>query len=110
MKKIKKGDIVARKSYGMDIIFYVKRIIKLKEKKVAILCGVVERIEADSLVEDLQIVDKRIVKSKVDIEDDKIQERLIKKNKENKIKIIETEQKRLREKIITGKILHLDRR
>ena len=33
MKKIKKGDIVARKSYGMDIIFYVKRIIKLKEKK-----------------------------------------------------------------------------
>ena len=108
MKKIKKGDIVARKSYGMDIIFYVKRIIKLKEKKVAILCGVVERIEADSLVEDLQIVDKRIVKSKVDIEDDKIQERLIKKNRENKIKIIETEQKRLREKIITGKILHLD--
>ena len=30
MKKIKKGDIVARKSYGKDIIFYVKRIIKTK--------------------------------------------------------------------------------
>ena len=31
--EIKKGDIVGRKSYGKDIIFYVDRIIKVKNGK-----------------------------------------------------------------------------
>ena len=53
MKKIKKGDIVARKSYGKDIIFYVKRIVKTSSENIAILCGLYERIEADSKLEDL---------------------------------------------------------
>ena len=42
MREIKKGDIVSRNSYGNDIIFSVKRIIKLANKKeVAILKGIV---------------------------------------------------------------------
>ena len=32
MREIKKGDIVSRHSYGNDIIFSVKRIIKLANK------------------------------------------------------------------------------
>ena len=52
MKKIKKGDIVARKSYGKDIIFYVKRLVKTSSTEVAILCGLFERIEADSKLDD----------------------------------------------------------
>ena len=79
MKKIKKGDIVARKSYGKDIIFYVKRIIKTINGDVAILCGLAKRIEADSKVEDLEIIDKDIVKErleKIDEEDKKVTEEL----------------------------------
>ena len=52
MNKIKKGDIVGRKSYGKDIIFIVERIIQNKNDKIAILKGLVERIEADSDVDE----------------------------------------------------------
>ena len=64
MKKIKKGDIVGRISYKKDIIFIVDRIIKLNNStQIAILKGLTMRIKADSPVEDLEIIDKRIVKS-----------------------------------------------
>ena len=55
MKEIKKGDIVSRKSYGNDIIFYVKEINKLvNQKRIAILKGINTRIVADAPVEDLK--------------------------------------------------------
>ncbi|MBR2786015.1 MAG: sporulation peptidase YabG [Clostridia bacterium] len=64
MKKIKKGDIVGRISYGKDIIFIVDRIINLKSStQIAILKGLTMRIKADSLLEDLEIIDKRVIKS-----------------------------------------------
>lgn len=64
MKNIKKGDVVGRISYGKDIIFIVDRIIKLKNNtQIAILKGLTMRIKADSLLEDLEIIDKRIIKS-----------------------------------------------
>lgn len=63
MKKIKKGDVVGRISYGKDIIFVVDRIINLKNNpQIAILKGLTMRIKADSPVDDLEIIDKRIVK------------------------------------------------
>lgn len=37
MKKINKGDIVGRISYGKDIYFMVERIIKTKNEDIAIL-------------------------------------------------------------------------
>ena len=59
MEKIKKGDIVGRISYGKDIVFYVKRIIRQKNgKKIALLRGVTERIEADSDIDDLYLMNK----------------------------------------------------
>ena len=107
MKKIKKGDIVVRKSYGKDIIFYVKRIIKTKKENIAILCGLIERIEADSNIEDLEKVEGKLLRNKIKTEDEKIKQRINSKD-EYKIAIIRTEDKRLTQKIVTGKILHLD--
>ena len=57
---IKKGDIVGRKSYGKDVIFSVKRIIDTKEGKIAILKGIIERVEADSSVDDLEVIDRKL--------------------------------------------------
>lgn len=105
MKKIRKGDIVARKSHGEDILFYVKRIIVNKKQPIAILCGIKERIEADSEIEDLILIEKDKIKRNILEEEKKIKERI-----ENKyeIGIILKSESRFKEKIITGKILHLD--
>lgn len=108
MKKIKKGDIVARKSYGKDIIFYVKRIIKTTNGDIAILCGLEKRIEADSRIEDLEILDKEMIRKKLKKVDEEIKKRANEKIRTYRIGIISNEDTRLKEKIITGKILHLD--
>lgn len=101
MREIKKGDIVSRHSYGHDIIFSVKRILKLNNKKeVAILKGIDVRVEADAPLEDLKAVSK---------------EELIKREKELEERIIykiERErnyrENRRKEVVYTGRILHLD--
>ncbi len=112
MSKIKKGDIVARKSYGKDIIFVVKNIIQTKKEKIAILKGMVDRIEADSHIDDLEIVNKQIVNEKLEILHHKMNHKIIqtKENRgESEYKIgILTPSYRNKERIITGKILHLD--
>ena len=95
---IRKGDIVARRSYGKDIIFVVDRIIRLKNGGVyAILKGITIRIEADSNIEDLEKVDsKRIAKCEKTIEDI-INERIQNIRKEYRNYTVKT-----------GRILHLD--
>ncbi len=108
MRKIKKGDIVARKSHGKDIIFYVKRIIKTGQEQIAILCGIGKRIEADSNIEDLELVDKSIIDKRIKQIDDKLKERIEKNNETYKIGILTSKNSRIKQKIITGKILHLD--
>ena len=107
MKKIKKGDIVARKSYGKDIIFYVKRIIKTYSKSIAILCGLYERIEADSNIDDLELLNNIQLKDITKNKENKLNTRIDKKIKEYRFNFLEDDHQ-LREKIITGKILHLD--
>ena len=89
MEKIKKGDIVARKSYNKDILFNVKRIYKVNNEKMAILTGITKRVEADSKIEDLEIVEKEILNEKLNRVqakiDAKINETVNKyKNKKNK--------------------------
>lgn len=97
MKKIKKGDIVGRISYGKDIIFIVDKIIKLNNNaQIAILKGLTMRIKADSLLEDLEHIDKRIVKSNEKNIEDRILAHLTKYTK------------RLRKPRNYGKVLHLD--
>ena len=95
--KIRKGDFVARKSYGKDILFIVDRVIKLKNGSAyAILKGVTIRIEADAPVEDIEKVERnRIVNS-----EKKIQEQLLKRLNNRKQYRNYT--------MKTGRILHLD--
>ncbi len=112
MNKIKKGDIVARKSYGKDILFIVKNIIHTNQGKIAILKGIVDRIQSDSQIEDLEIVDKHMIKQRMQTLNYKVNSQIIqtkdkRKNKEYRIGIV-SPYTRNKEKIITGKILHLD--
>ena len=109
MNRIKKGNIVARKSYGKDIIFVVKNIISTNKGKIAILEGLIDRIEADSSIQDLEIVEKRIVNERIKKLNKKIENKIVqsKKNKNCPINFIDSNT-RNKEKIITGKILHLD--
>ena len=99
MYEIKKGNIVTRNSYGNDIYFYVKRVIKLENKKsIVILKGIDVRIEADAQIEDLKLVTKEEYNN-------------LEKDFENRIKRKIEEQiisVRTKEYIHTGKILHLD--
>lgn len=112
MNKIKKGDIVARKSYGKDILFIVKNIIDIREEKIAILKGLIDRIEVDSKIDDLEIVDKNVINEKLKTLHQKINSRILetkekKGNREYRIGIVSPNRSN-KEKIITGKILHLD--
>lgn len=108
MNKIKKGDIVGRKSYNKDIIFIVKNIIKTTNGEIAILKGVVERVEADSNIEDLEIINKQIIKNSLKNIDQKLEYRIKKANTKEESNTLKLFNKRSKEEIITGKILHLD--
>lgn len=98
--KIRRGDFVARKSYGKDIIFIIDRIIKLKDgSSYAILKGVTIRVEADAPLEDIEKVEyNRVAKA-----EKKIEEALL-------VRIDNNKREYRNYNIKTGKILHLDRR
>lgn len=101
MREIKRGDIVSRNSYGNDIIFSVKRIIKLGNKKeIAILKGIDVRIEADAPIEDLQIVSKEEQEKR----EKELEKRIINRIERERIK----RENRRKEIVHTGRILHLD--
>lgn len=111
MEKIKKGDIVGRISYGKDIIFSVKRIMKSHSgEKIAILKGITERIEADSYLEDLYLIKKEEAEGELKRLDAKVDLRIARgqKKKEKNKKEFETNSNRIFSNYITGKILHLD--
>ena len=101
MREIKKGDIVSRHSYGNDIMFSVKRIIKLANRKeIAILKGIDVRVEADAPVEDLKPVTKEELKNR----EKELEERIIYKTGKERIQ----KESRRKEVVYTGRILHLD--
>lgn len=97
MERLKRGDIVARKSYGKDILFRVEKIITIDKIPNAVLKGLIERIEADSPVEDLEIIEKSIVNKNIKNFEDMLETR-----------IKRCIQSRFKRKVYTGKILHLD--
>ncbi len=111
-KQIQKGDIVGRKSYGKDVIFVVKNIFETKNGKIALLKGLVDRVEADSKVSDLELIDEHELRASLQKFDDRINKRIEKvrqeqEDKNYKIGIV-IQNTRAKERIITGKILHLD--
>lgn len=106
MRRIKKGDIVGRKSYGKDVIFIVKNIIKTKDgEDIAILKGMIERVEADSKISDLELIKREEINKAIKKIEDEIKQKEITSNYQ--IGLI-TKNNRNTEKIVTGKILHLD--
>ncbi len=107
MKKFKKGDIVVRKSYKKDIPFYIKNIINTQKGEFAILCGLFERIEADSSLNDLELLDENTVRNILTAEDNRLNSRIQNKTDNFRFDFIDDDS-RLKTKIITGKILHLD--
>ncbi len=104
MKNIKKGDIVARISYGKDIIFSIEKIVRTEKHEIAILKGITKRIVADSYIEDLVVVDKRIVQEAQEKIDNKIKHKLQTANLSKNFFGL----KRGSKELITGSILHLD--
>ena len=115
MNKLKKGDIVGRISYNKDVIFEITKIIQTSNKKqICILKGITQRIEADSFIEDLELMDKRIVYEKIQTMDEQISKRIKSyiNNSGNKLKnkfsLFLTNTKRSTLISNTGKILHLD--
>lgn len=77
MEKIKKGDIVGRKSYGKDILFIVTKIIKTRNgDSIAILKGLTIRIEADSPVSDLERANAIVVHNNLRTLNSKLQNRI----------------------------------
>lgn len=92
MQTLKKGDIVARKSYNKDILFIIDRIIN-KNSKIAILKGITIRIEADAPIEDLTHVEKERIREEY-----------------RKLDLVNYKKSNYRylNMVKTGKILHLD--
>lgn len=107
MEKIKKGDIVARKSHNLDILFSVEKIIRSTNgMRIAILKGITTRIVADAYLNDLVVLDSKEVDDSLRSLDIKIEDRinrLIKKGKEK----LQYKERNFQD-IKTGKILHLD--
>lgn len=94
---IKKGDVVGRKSYNKDIFFIVQKIIKSSlNNEYALLRGLNVRIIADSPLKDLEIISKEEIINSI---------KKYRMDEENRIK---KNLARTRQKIYTGKILHLD--
>ena len=100
MMRIKKGDIVGRKSYNKDIYFVVDKIIKSSlNRQIVILKGLNIRILADSPIDDLEIISKEEIISSIKNSEIDLENR-IKKSKINENRTIK--------RTYTGKILHLD--
>ncbi|HHT37126.1 MAG: sporulation peptidase YabG [Candidatus Wallacebacter cryptica] len=59
MRKTSVGDMVTRRSYGEDIVFYVRRILDA-DPPIAQLIGVNVRLAADSPLDDLIVLDYRM--------------------------------------------------
>ena len=110
MNHIKKGSIVVRKSHLRDVIFKVVKIFKTDNNTIALLRGLIERVEADSPIDDLELVNPKVVKEAYDKFNKKINDK-IRQNlslKNNSYFSNSSEDRNFRETIITGKILHLD--
>lgn len=105
MRKVKKGDIVGRISYEKDIIFTVERIIRRKDREIAILKGITVRIQADSPIDDLELMQPKKAEEQLRNLDKYVEKRI--KEQEKSIEIYNDDS---RENIIvhTGRILHID--
>ena len=107
MEKIKKGDIVARKSHNQDILFSVDDILGSScGIQIAILKGITIRVVADAYIDDLMLLDTKQIDANLRSLDAKIEYRINNLLKKEKDKNKDRERKF--DNIKAGKILHLD--
>lgn len=115
MGNLKIGDIVARKSYGLDILFKVADITKKGGENIVTLKGISYRIQADSPESDLIVQsDQRVREQNMSLNrqiDRKLKDIIPPSRTRGNLKKMsfrdtskETEQKFLR----PGKVLHID--
>jgi spore coat assemly protein len=62
MNMFKIGDIVARKSYGCDILFKIDDILESKQGIIMILKGITYRLLADAPESDLLLKTENLIK------------------------------------------------
>ena len=108
MNSIKKGSFVYKKSQSKDVIYTVDKILKSDKNRIALLRGATERVMVESPIEDLVLVDKSIIQKTFESLEKRINKRLTDRLIYNKYIENLNNNKRFSEKIITGKILHLD--
>lgn len=65
MGNLKVGDIVARKSYGLDVFFRIVDIRSDGKENIVTLKGITYRLEADAPESDLVVQPEQGVKNKV---------------------------------------------
>ena len=107
MEKVKKGDIVARKSHNLDIMFSVEKIIKSTNAlKMAILRGITARIVADAYLDDLIVLDDKKLDDSLRSLDIRIEDRINRLIKKGVTKL-QYKERNLQD-LKAGKILHLD--
>ena len=100
LKKIRKGDVVARISHNKDVIFVVDRVIN---NKIVWLTGITTRLKADAPIDDVEVIEKSEIQKIYDDVNQKI------KKEANSIEIERNNFLKRSDKVIyTGKILHLD--
>ena len=98
----KVGDLVERKSYNRDVTFVINRITRTEGEPIAVLKGVEKRIEADSVLADLHLLETRDAMDRFRRIDNRLDERA-----EEYLK--KTQNKRFSSPYMyTGRILHLD--
>lgn len=109
MYKIKKGDVVGRISYGKDILFTVEKIVKQAGgKNVAILKGLILRIEADADVDDLVLMEKQQIDNSMRSLENKIAHKIEKCSKKYEDNLQRKKIFKRSVMEVNGKILHLD--
>ncbi len=62
MGKFKTGDVVARKSYGMDVLFKIVGIENNGQEDIVSLKGITCRIQADAPESDLLLQDEECIR------------------------------------------------
>ena len=110
MNKLKKGDIVGRKSYNKDIFFSIENIININGKDIAILKGLTVRILADAQIEDLELIEKDNVIKYIKNLENRLEDRINRNscNTRETAQVLKNSLYGKKEKIKTGFILHLD--
>lgn len=111
MSKFNRNDVVVRISYNKDVLFEIVRVIKLENNYLYILKGITERIEADSFEEDLEKVNKRMAKVKLNEFEEKITNRIklcLKQSYDITLGNKNKKNKRGSSNFSFGTILHLD--